>query len=334
MASEPPTRPSSGSTSSLISTLERARQVASRPLVSRTLTLVALGALIWGSVVAFNDLPPGQEIDWRALSLAAIVATPLGVALNAAEYRLSAMAVSVTPTWSSSMRVSVYGTAANLLPVPGSSLIRIDAISRAGAGYRRATLTTVGVGLIWLGVSIALAGLIGVATEPWLSLAFIVGGALPLVAAARVYDRIGASPRFVLRIAAVQVGSVTVQALRLYVAIEVVGGDATLPRAFALGISVAVAAAAGFLPGGLGIREAVAVMLGPMVGLTATETFLATVLDRAASFAAVALMAVIVLVATRGHAERLVASEPDETFDEADDASQDRARRGDGTVGE
>ena len=201
---------------------------------------------------------------------------------------------------------SANETAANLLPIPGVSLVRIEAISRRGVGLGVATSATLGVGLVWLGTSLLMAGLLGLLSTPLLAAGFIGGGVVPLVAAWGVFTRIGTERRAVIGIAAVQVAAVTTQAARFWLAIAAIDASPTVGRTFALGVSVTVAAAAGFLPGGLGIREAIAAVLGPLIGLTAAETFLATLLDRVAGLAAICVIAVLVLVATRGHATRLL----------------------------
>ncbi len=275
-------------------------------MVARILIVVVVIGLVWGSVTAFDSLPDDNDIDWWPVMLAALVATPVGVGLLAYEFRLSAAAIGQDQSWGRSARISIYGTAANLLPIPGASLIRIDALRRAGATYSRATLTTLSVGLVWLGASLWMASGISVAGSPGLSAVFFAAGAVPLAGALRVFGRIGASTGVALRILAVQVGLVSIQAARLYIAIAALGEDATLSRAFALGVSVTVAAAAGFLPGGLGLRELIATALGPLVGLTTSEAFLVSVLDRVSGLGAMAVAAVVILIATRGHANRLV----------------------------
>lgn len=290
----------------MVDAVDRARAVATRPAVARLLVVVVLGALVWGSVSAFRSLPDAQRIEWVPLAVVSLVATPIGVLLNACEYRLSASAISIQQSWSRSARISVYGTAANLLPIPGASLVRIDALRQARASYADATLTTLAVGLVWLGTSLWMAAAMSAPSETMLALAFFVAGAAPVAIALRVFGRLGASLRVVAGIVWVQVGLVTMQAVRLYVAIDAIGADASITQSFALGVSVTVAAAAGFLPGGLGIREALATALGPIVGLTAAEAFLATLLDRVAGLGAMALVAAIVLIATRGRVDRLV----------------------------
>lgn len=286
------------------------RRAAERPAVSRALVVLAVGALVVGAVGAVRSLPDDATVDWPMLALVGLVGTPLTVALSALGYRLAAAGAGVDERLVDSVRISVYGTAANLLPIPGGSIVRIEALRRAGVSLGAATGVTIAVGVVWLGVSLTMAGLIGLWTTPGLAALFLLGGAVPLLAAWRILDRVGAGWQVGAALVAVHVGVAVVQAARIWVAVSAIGASPTVAQSFALGVSVSVAAAAGFLPGGLGVREAVATVLGPLIGLTAAETFLATLLDRIAGLVAIAVIAVVVLVATRGDARRLVPDPP------------------------
>ncbi|QGG95856.1 lysylphosphatidylglycerol synthase domain-containing protein [Actinomarinicola tropica] len=292
-----------------LAALASLRRAAARPAVARPLVALTVVALAVGSVSAARSLPDGVEVRWWLVVLVGAVGTPATVALNALEYRASARAVGVDETLGTAARVSIYGTAANLLPLPGGSLVRIDAIRRRGGSMRSATSITIAVGLLWLGASLVMAGGLGATTTPGLAVVFLLAGVAPLVAAHLVMRRLGSPPRAFVVIAAVQVAAVSVQALRFWLAAAAIDADLGPSQAFALGVSVTVAAAAGFLPGGLGIREAIAAALGPLIGLTASQTFLATLVDRIAGLAAVTVVAVVVMAATRGEARRLLDQE-------------------------
>lgn len=300
----------SGPVGRLLAVVRAVRRWTDRPVVGRSLVALAVTALVVGAVSAYRSLPDDASIDWRLLSLVGLLGTPLTVALSALGYRLAAAGAGVDERLVDSVRISVYGTAANLLPIPGGSLVRIEALRRAGVTIGTATGVTIAVGIVWLGVSLTMAGAIGLWTTPGLAVVFLVAGAVPLLAAWRILDRVGAHWHVAAGLIAVHVGVAVVQAARFWITISAIGASPSVAQTFALGVSVSVAAAAGFLPGGLGVREAVATALGPLIGLTAAQTFLATLLDRIAGLAAIAVIAVVVLAATRGDARRLVADAP------------------------
>lgn len=291
----------------LLGHLATARRWSSRPAVGRVLVALAVAALVVGAVGAVRSLPDDAAVEWPLVALVALVGTPATVALSSFGYRLTAAAAGVEESLGDAARISIYGTAANLLPVPGGSIVRIEALRRGGVSVRTATGVTIAVGFVWLGVSLLMAGAIGLLATPGLAVLFLVGGAVPMVAAWRILDRAGAPWSVALALVAVHAGVAVVQAGRFWVTITAIGASPSISQAFALGVSVSVAAAAGFLPGGLGIREAVATVLGPLIGLTAAETFLATLLDRIAGLASIAVVAVVVLAATRGNARRILA---------------------------
>jgi uncharacterized membrane protein YbhN (UPF0104 family) len=97
------------------------------------------------------------------------------------------------------------------------------------------------------------------------------------------------------RVLGIEAVLVLLQAVRLGAALAALGIDWDATAALTLASAASLAAAVGFLPGGVGIREAIAGALAPLIGLSAGDALVATVFDRAASLAVVALAAVVVL---------------------------------------
>jgi hypothetical protein len=84
----------------------------------------------------------------------------------------------------------------------------------------------------------------------------------------------------VLRLLAIEVGAVTVGALRLVVIGAGLGGGIGFGQAAGLGLANIVAAAAGIFPGGLGLREALSALLAPILDLPAAVGAVAASFDR------------------------------------------------------
>lgn len=281
----------------LASALER-RLVArrsSRP--PRWVTLLVVVALVVGAVLAARSLPEDlDEFSWWPLVLIALLTFP-SMVLNAHEYALSARVSGVSVSFWAALRIALYGTAANLLPIPGASLVRIHAIRRSGGGLGRAAGVTAAVGVCWLAVSLLLAGFLLV-PRGLLSLPFIGSGVVAMllvwVFLRRAADA-SAARHHLVRLVLIEVGFVAAGALRLGAALVALGEPASLATSFTLGVSSAIAAATGFIPGGLGLREALVAALGPMVGVEASTAFLAAVIERIVSLAVVAVVAAIVL---------------------------------------
>lgn len=258
---------------------------------------VVLAMLVVGALAAIRSLPDDLG-DFRWWPVAVLVAvTPIGLLLNGYEYLVSARVGGVRVRYWPALRVAVYGTAANLLPLPGASIVRIEAMRRSGAGLGRATAATAAVGATWLGVSTLAAGVLlapaGITAVPFL-VAGVVGVAAGWLVVRRGVPTAEALSNFG-RILAVETAFVALQAVQLGLALAAIGAPVDAATAFTLGVSTTVAAATGFLPGGLGLREAIAAALGPVVGLEPSTAFLAAVIDRVVSLSIVAAAAVVIL---------------------------------------
>lgn len=281
----------------MLTSLERRLGSRARTRPPRWLILAVVFALFVGAAMAVRSLPDDlDEFQWWPI-LAIALATLPSIALNGCEYGLSARIGGTSVGFREALRVALYGTAANLLPIPGASIVRIEALRRSGAGLGRATGATAAVGLCWLGVSLLLAGLLLV-SRGLVSLPFLGAGFVSMIAVWVLLHR-GAVNRTarsnLARLIAIEVGFVAVGAFRLGMALVALGSPASPASAFTLGVSNTVAAAIGFLPGGLGLREAIAGALGPLVGLEASTAFLAAVIERAVSLVVVAMVALVVL---------------------------------------
>jgi uncharacterized membrane protein YbhN (UPF0104 family) len=277
---------------------EARREALSGTTAQRLLAAVTVIVIVVAAVLSFRSLPDTDDLAWWPLLLVGLLGVPLTVALNGAEYVVAGRMVKVPVSAATALRISIYGSAANLLPIPGAALVRIQALRREGTGTGRATLTLGAVGLGWLAVSFGLAGALLLPSRPGTGGLFLVGGLVGLAVTALIVRRPedpAASRRDLAWLVLAEVGFAVVQAGRLYLCLVALDQQPTAAQAFALAISVAVGSAIGFLPGGLGIREAVAALLAPLVGLPASVGFLATVLDRVVGLVFLAPVAALVL---------------------------------------
>ena len=127
----------------------RSRRVV---MAAAVLLFVAVG------VYGIRDFPRGaiDHARWWLLAITCLFGPLPTVALNGAEYIAQARTVGVRVPFLEGIRVSILATAANLLPVPGSALVRTHALASGGSGYRRATMTTLAVGTAWIGATATL----------------------------------------------------------------------------------------------------------------------------------------------------------------------------------
>lgn len=253
---------------------------ARRVLLSVAITGL-LGAMIWAwreSRLTVDDL------EWGPIGGLILIAAPLSLVLKAAEYTLAARVAGQRPGRRSAYEIAVVSSAANLLPLPGSLLVTVQAIASDGAGYGRAISASAVPGVAWLGITgiaggiaIALTGpaLLGLATGFGGFAALVVAGVL-FVRSAPIAHRIGLAGAIV----AVEIAWLAVSGLRFTLAAAALGVDLDIGQAVALSVAGAVTVAIGFVPGGIGVREGLIAALAPLIGLDVETGILLGALDR------------------------------------------------------
>lgn len=85
----------------------------------------------------------------------------------------------------------------------------------------------------------------------------------------------------IAQLAVVEIVSVGLGAFRLALTLASLNIAVSAAEVIAVGASGALSVAAGIVPAGLGVREVLAALLGDVVGLGASESVVATAMDRA-----------------------------------------------------
>jgi hypothetical protein len=250
--------------------------------------LLALAAIVFivGGWYAFRSLDLSfGDLRWVPLLLAAVVGVPLSLLANTLEYVVSARILHHRVGLLPAVQLTTVSTAANLLPIPGAFLVRVQGLRALGSRYDKAAASTAVIGLVWIGVSALLAAVFLAVYDSWVAAAaFAVVAVLLLLAAytwlRRTLTDPGERRRLAVVAVAVELFAVGVDAGRLVLVLVGLGVDASLGQAMVLAVSSSLAAAAGILPGGFGLRELIAALLAPLVGLAAAAAFAATALNR------------------------------------------------------
>lgn len=248
----------------------------------------ALAALIFGGggwVALANVDRNLTQLSVTPLLLLALIVVPATLAANALEYALSAAITGHRVGVVHALRVSLYATAANLFPVPGSAIVRVVALKRQGAGTGGAISSTAALGLIWLALSALGAGAWSVhaaGLEPTPIALTVAGIAMLTVALVLLRRYVPASRRMTMTVLALLVtaAKITVAAVGLMLAFRAIGFAGTIGQGYVITLSGALASAAGIFPGGLGLREVLASFLAPLVGVDGSLAFLAVALER------------------------------------------------------
>ena len=278
----------------------------------RTVLLAtALAAFVAMSVAAIRSFPTEDtgDINWPLLATIGIAGPTLTIWLNAAEFDAQARLLAVHVSRAAALRVSVLGTAANLLPLPGAVLVRTQALARDGVGYAAAGGIAVVAAITWLGATAFAAGL-GVL----LLGGFVIGplcvatGVVLCVVGLLLCQRFpGGTVRAWTLLFAVELGLTVMAALRLLVILIALGLDVEPGQALAMTIAGALASATGIFPAGLGLREALTALVASLVSLDAAAGFAAAAADRIAGLV-VLFVASAAIIAVRRFGQPATAS--------------------------
>ena len=229
------------------------------------LLVIALALFLAFTYVAIRHLPPiDKPIRWSLVLLAGLVCVPFGIALNALEYRLMAHLADHHPPRLEILQVTIMGTAANLLPIPGAVVVRLANLNKGGVKVTRGFNLTAIIGITWVGAACMLGGIAELFSHPDFAVTALAIGvgllAIAIVMLTRIVDK-GARLAGIIELVAIETGFVFVQAARLFLIAAALRFNVSFAQASTLVIAAVTAAAIGFLPAGLGAREAIAALL-------------------------------------------------------------------------
>jgi hypothetical protein len=267
------------------------------------LLIFAVALFLVFTVTAFRALPPiDRPVRWGLIIVAGLVCVPVITALNALEYRAMAHFADHHPPALEIVQVSILGSAANLLPVPGAVVVRLANLHKGGVRVTRGLNLTAIIGITWVGSACVLGGIAQLFSHPGfggVALAVGVGlMTLSLALLARALEP-GTRLRGAVELVAIEVGFVTMQALRLFLVAAALRFDVSFDQTAVLVIAAVSAAAIGFLPAGLGAREGIAAVLAPIVGFPAAVGLVITAVDRVVNLVVLSVFAGIVAFVTR-----------------------------------
>jgi len=247
---------------------------------------VATVATAVAAVIAAQRLELSlDELVWWPLLVAAVVVTPLTIALNAAELKAMGTAVAEDPqtiSWPVATRTVVLATAANLLPVPAGAVIRVQVLRRAGSTISKAAGVTLVAAGVWIGVSLLFAGVAAFGRDLIVGVLGIAMGVVATLVSLGILVALAGrrSGRASVELAVVEVATALLHAARLWLVLLGLGVTADFAQALIIGVASPLAAAAGFFPGGIGLAELLGALLAPIAGLTASAALLAVAVGR------------------------------------------------------
>lgn len=265
------------------------------------LTGLSLTVFVVGTTIAYTNLPPlHASPNWALLIGLLLLGVPLSVLWNAAEYHLTLKVVGRNQPVARTVRISIVAAAANLLPLPGSALVRAREIYRISGTGREVVRATATVGLAFLGTAALLTGLFLVAPGPRpLALSSIAIGVLLLLGSAiMIRSSAGRRARMLTMLVLVEAASVLTKALRYYVVLRALHFEPGAQEVFALTLMSVIALATGVFPGGIGGSELLAAAISPFIGISAAGAVMTSAIDNFAQY--IGLVVPTTLVAATG----------------------------------
>lgn len=250
---------------------------------------VFVGSTVW-AVRRLDGVPLAD--GWPTLLALTAVLAIGAFGVNAVEFAVSARLLSARADPLDAMKVSILGSAANVLPIPGAALVRAGALKRMGLALRPAVSVTAAVGLAWVATGALVAGslLLG-SPQAAVGAACLAGGVAAYAAAFGLLVLQIGTPgaiRGLPLVAGVELASVALNVFRTWVVLHALDVDAALFEAAALGVAGIVASAAGLFPGGLGLREALSAAIAAVVGIPAAMGVLVATVDRVVGYVTLA----------------------------------------------
>jgi hypothetical protein len=271
----------------------------------RVLVLSALGLFVFLTVVGIRNLPPIEPIDnaWLPLLLAAVL-SGANVFIRGGEFTLSARMMGRSVPLGTATRIAVLSSAANVLPLPGATLVKVQSLKRMGIRYGPGMSVTLAISLVWVAVSALLASVLLLSTsdQTGLGIGMSAGGAVLLLAAlvlARMQTLHLSLGNAYMRMLLLEFVGVVMSSARLLCILAALGFDSSWTAGALLSSAGVVATAAGLFPGGLGLRELLSAAIAPAVGLPAAVGTVVAAIDRVLNFVVLGIATLFVLVADR-----------------------------------
>lgn len=263
-------------------------------------TLLSLLLLAVAVTYSIRNFPETDGVRWPLLLVVGLVAPACTIWLNAKEFQIQALIADQSVGLVEACRVSVLGTTANLLPLPGAVLVRTQALASGGSSYAGAAKINAASGLVWLGLSAVISAVGFAVLGSWViaSIGF-ASGVIAWGLGAVTATRVGATRRQLASISFVEASLTVLAAIRAYGVLLALSVLVQPSQALALAVSGAVASAAGVFPAGIGLREALSGVVATLVDLEPAVGIGAAAADRAAGLVVLLLANLMIVVADR-----------------------------------
>lgn len=258
--------------------------------------------LIFGLVYSYSLHPQViHNLRWTPIIVLSCIGVPLSVGLSAVEFSILARLNRVRVHMATALEVTVLGSAANMLPLPGATIVRVAALRAAGSPLTKGTSSTVLVGVIWIAAAFGYAGswMLTLSTGI-VAPVFLAIGMLVFVASVLWWHKLDGSFSLFAWMFLTKILLVFVDAVSIFLCFAALNTPASFAQVSGLAVAGVLGSAVSIVPAGLGIREGVSAAISPIVGLAATLGFLAVFVNRLIGMSVIVPLAVILTLRKAG----------------------------------
>lgn len=263
-----------------------------RPLIA-VAALFFFGGMAWS--VSQLDLRFTQ-IAWASI-LAALALSSVSLVINAVELQLCARAVGKNMQLHDALAHSSAATVANILPLPGSLLVRGAALKATGADWNQVGRVMLAAGVMWLAMSMAISGYALIDGNVGLSISvFCVLITLGVVV--WLWRQCGwlVTAGFV----GVRLVLLALLIVRLSLLFTALASTLSLADVSAFALAGIVGSAVGLVPAGIGVTEAVGAAMAIAIGQNPASAFLVLAINRIMGLTLSGLAALVLYRSTSG----------------------------------
>jgi len=278
--------------------------------MKRFILITAAIVFVSGIVLSIRAQPElVDRIALQPLVLLTIVAVPCAVALSVLEFLCMAKLAGTKVSVSSAAETTIIGSMANLLPIPGGTLVRVAALKASGTTVKRGANITLLAAAVWLGICLAYAG-------PWLAAfdqhafaAILFSAGIAVIIGCGIWAQLYFGGFInIVGLTSIRLLLTLSDAVRLYLCFWCLGLTSGIEQVSVLTLSSFAGAAFSLVPAGLGVREGVAAVLGPVISISAPAAYLATSLNRILGLVVVIPMALWIAARSRAGANQNLTS--------------------------
>ncbi len=243
--------------------------------------LIALCVFGIGVYLSHNEIDLSlSDLRFKWIVIALLIAFPLSSVLNSYRFILLGRYAGITYGFGKSLIISIYSSAANLLPIPGGMAIRAVNLKSEDNTYKDAVFVTGASALLAAIINLTIvASVLVVFYYTYASLLlFLISSVCCCIFCFQVKKRIFCSS--IRALIFVEIASVFLDAINILLCFYSISAFLPIYDYLILTVSSLAGSAVSIVPAGLGIKEGVGALLAPLFNISPAIAFVALALNR------------------------------------------------------